>query len=234
MYCSYPEEVKKCFYYPELPIYREKFYEQTGIQKYASTQKLYTTYNMSENIKIIIDFKNVLSDAEWEEMKARFIQKKLKKDAIITAEGQTEKYLYFIEQGVVRKYYLANGIEYNIDFRFENQFVSSYASFLTQQPSNIFLKTIEDATLLAIKFKSLQELYRMSKSGERLGRLYAEELFIEKKLREATLMTQSPKERYSNLLAQKPHWIKRVPLYMIASYLNIAPETLSRVRKEIK
>ena len=195
---------------------------------------MYTTYNMGENIKIIIDFKNVLSDCEWEEMKTHFIQKKLKKDAIITAERQTEKYLYFIKQGVVRKYYLVNGIEYNIDFRFENQFVSSYASFLTQQPSAIFLEAIEDVTLLAIKFKSLQELYRISKSGERLGRLYAEELFIEKKIREAALMIQSPKERYINLLTQKPHWIKRVPLYMIASYLNITPETLSRVRKKIK
>ncbi len=189
---------------------------------------------MFDALKIFIDHENLLTESEWNTLKNNFAKKEYHVDEIVTEEGQIEKYLYFILKGCVRKYYLVDGKEHCIDFRFENQFISSYASFLTQQPSRQFLQAIEETTLLAISYNSLQELYRISKSGEKLGRNNAEGLFIEKDLREASLMLDSPDERYINLMKQKPDWIQRLPLHMIASYLNVTPETLSRIRKRTK
>jgi hypothetical protein len=73
-------------------------------------------------------------------------------------------------------------------------------------------------------------LYDNSKTGEKLGRHQSEYLLIEKETHEASLMLDSPDERYKQLLATKPNWLLRVPSYMIASYLNITPETFSRVK----
>lgn len=189
---------------------------------------------MYKTLKEVIDKESSLTELEWNLLKSNFVLKEYKANTIITKGGGIEKYLYFILKGGVRKYYLIDGDEYYTSFCFEKQFISSYASFLTQQPSRQYLQTIEETTLFAINYNSLQELYSLSKSGEKLGRAHAEGLFIEKELREASLMLDNPDEKYSKLMNQKPDWIQRLPLYMITSYLNITPETLSRVRKRIK
>ena len=95
----------------------------------------------------------------------------------------------------------------------------------------MFLAAIEPTTVLAMDYQLLQSLYQYSKNGERLGRINAEQLFIQKELREASLMLDSPDERFLFLMQQKKEWFQRVPQYLLASYLNISPETLSRIKK---
>jgi len=188
---------------------------------------------MFQSLKNYFDKQHQLSSDEWDVFKKHLSQKQLDKKTIITFEGKIEKFLYFIVKGGVRKYYLKNGKEYSIDFRFENQFVSSYTSLLTQTPSRQFVETIEKTTLYKIEFNALITMFNESIAGATLGRLNAEELFIDKELREASLMLDNPDERYLNLLKNKKEWLQRVPQHYIASYLNMTPETLSRVRKRI-
>ena len=100
---------------------------------------------MFDALKIFIDHENLLTESEWNTLKNSFAKKEYHVDEIVTEESQIEKYLYFILKGGIRKYYLVDGKDtFRIDFRFENQFISSYASFLTQQPSRQFLQAIEE------------------------------------------------------------------------------------------
>jgi len=185
---------------------------------------------MYKELKQILDKKNLLTESEWNNMEEHLVEKNFNKGEIITEEGSVDNYLYFISSGAIRKYYLVQGKEHCVDFRFENQFVSSYASFLTGRPSRQYMEALEDSVLVCMSFASLQNLYGSSKTGEKLGRLQAEGLFIEKELHEESLMLDSPDERYKRLLATKPNWLLRIPSYMIASYLNMTPETYSRVK----
>jgi CRP-like cAMP-binding protein len=102
---------------------------------------------------------------------------------------------------------------------------------LTQSPSRQYIEAIEETTLYAIHYAALQEMYATSKNGERLGRLSAEGLFIEKEIHEASLMLDSPDERFNSLLKYKRDWIQRIPQKYLASYLNLTPETFSRLKK---
>ncbi len=186
---------------------------------------------MFQSLKDFFNQQHPLSDEEWELFTSQLTLVEYPKNTIITKEGEIERYLYFIAKGGVRIYYLSKGKEYNIDFRFENQFTSSYASFLTQSPSRQYMESLEDTTLYRITYDFLMELSYTTLPGAILSKINAEDLFIEKELREASLRLDSPDERYINLLKNKKHWIQRVPQHYIASFLNMTPETLSRVKK---
>ncbi len=186
---------------------------------------------MFQSLRDYFDKQYKLADEEWNVIKEHLSIQELNKNTIVTREGQIEKYLCFIAKGGIRKYYLKNGKEYSIDFRFENQLVSSYTSFLTQTPSRQFVETLEETLLCKIGFKALINMFNTSKAGAKLGRLNAEELFIEKEFREASLMLDKPDERYLNIVSNKKEWLQRVPQHFIASYLNMTPETLSRIKK---
>jgi len=186
---------------------------------------------MYTDLKLFFDKMNPLKRLEWELFKSNTKTKAFQKGEIITREGQIENYLYFISKGGTRIFYLKEGNETNIDFRFENQFTSSYASFLTQTPSRQYIEAIEDSVLYAINYKALQKMYGLSKNGERLGRINAQDLFLEKEMHEASLMLDTPEERFNQLFQNKKHWLQRVPQKQIASYLNMTPETFSRIKK---
>jgi len=186
---------------------------------------------MFQSLRNYFDKQYKLTDKEWNVIKEHLSIQQLNKNTIVTREGQIEKYLYFIAKGGIRKYYLKNGKEYSIDFRFENQLVSSYTSFLTQTPSRQFVETLEKTLLYKIGYKALMTMFNSSKAGAKLGRLNAEELFIEKEFREASLMLDKPDERYLNIVSKRKEWLQRVPQHLIASYLNMTPETLSRIKK---
>lgn len=186
---------------------------------------------MFQCLKEFFNQQHPLKDEEWELFASKLTRVEYSKNTIITKEGEIEKYLYFIAKGGVRIYHLNKGKEYSIDFRFENQFTSSYASFLTRTPSRQYMETIENSILYRIPYDFLMELSYTTLPGAILSKINAEQLFIEKELREASLRLDSPDERYINLLQNKKHWLQRVPQHYIASFLHMTPETLSRVKK---
>lgn len=185
---------------------------------------------MSTKFRELLDRFHKMSDQEWAGFEQALVYKEVNKNEWLTQEAQTERYLYFIELGAVRKYYLKGDKEYTIDFRFEGEFVSAYASFITQEPSRQYLQALENTQLVAISYEQMQKMYR-TQVGERLGRMNAEHIFVAKSRREASLMLDSPDEKYQKLLKDKGEWFLRLPQHYIASYLGMTPETLSRVKK---
>ncbi|MGH1365375.1 MAG: Crp/Fnr family transcriptional regulator [Calditrichia bacterium] len=139
----------------------------------------------------------------------------------------------FVAEGAFRNYVVKDGVEIVRYFIFENDFVSEYKSFLTKQPSQEYMQVIEDAKLLTFTDKDLQALYDAYPIWERYGRLISEGLFVLLSQRINNLLLESPEERYLSLLRETPEVFQRVPQYMIASFLGMTPETLSRIRRRI-
>ena len=123
--------------------------------------------------------------------------------------------------------------ESTFGFRFENEFVSAYDSFLCQQPSSYQLETMSETTLWRISYQDLMEVYKTTKVGNTIGRLAAEQLFLMKSKREQSLLNESAEERYMSLFKSRPRLIRELPLKYVASYIGITPQALSRIRRQI-
>jgi len=153
---------------------------------------------------------------------------------VLLRNGEICRYVTFINKGLLRYYYLSDGREICTGFLAENSYVSEYASFLTQQPAAANIDALEDCELLHLSYSDMQWMYRHYPVMETFGRRMAENLFIEVSNHNSRLLGNTPEERYSWLIAHRPFIIQRVPQYMIASWLGISPEHLSRIRKKRK
>ncbi len=171
-------------------------------------------------------FKNI----HWRVFKKHIDVVEFDKDAIISQNNKIENYLYYILKGGCRVYYEKPDKDINILFRFENQFISAYTSFLTREPSKQSIQALEKMLAVRINYESalLLSKYRV---GEKIFRKNAEELFVLKEQREESLLMETPDEKYQNLMIKHKDWFLRVPQHYIASYLGMSPETLSRVKK---
>jgi CRP-like cAMP-binding protein len=116
---------------------------------------------------------------------------------------------------------------------FEDEFVADYQSFLTQQPSLVTIQALEASELLCLSHQAIQTLYEVVPAWQKMGRLIAESVYLCAQKRTASLLLDTPEARYMNLLNEHPDIFERVSQYVIASYLGVAPETLSRIKKRL-
>jgi CRP-like cAMP-binding protein len=158
---------------------------------------------------------------------------RLAKNEHFLRAGEVCTHLAFINLGCLRYYYLKDGEEFNGQFFFEGAWVGEYKSFLTGQPAVQYFNALEDTELLVMHRSDLEQLYVDLPKFERFGRVLAENVVIGSQHRTASLLFETPEERYLKLLKDRPKVMERVPLHHIASYLGIKPESLSRIRKRI-
>ncbi|HHG86443.1 MAG TPA: Crp/Fnr family transcriptional regulator [Bacteroidetes bacterium] len=156
-----------------------------------------------------------------------------KKNEIITRFGQLERKAYLLVRGVIESAIERGGEEKIIDFVFPQSFICSYTSFLQQIPSEIQTKAITDCEVEYFLKEDLEAAYRHSLVANWFGRSVTEQFLIKKLKRENSFLTKSAKENYLELLEEYPEVLKMVPVYKIAKYLGIHPESLSRIRSEI-
>jgi CRP/FNR family transcriptional regulator, anaerobic regulatory protein len=163
-----------------------------------------------------------------------FLQtRQIKNKDIILHEGQVCKELGFINNGAFRMYYLSDGKEINTHFSFENEFVVNYDSFLQEAPSRYFIQALEDAEIVTFNLQTLQNAYNQSQNWERFGRIMAEYSYKLTTKRVEGFMFMDAEQRYLQMMKETPHFLERVPLYHLASYLGVERESLSRLRKKI-
>lgn len=174
-----------------------------------------------------------LSDTEWNKIEPRLRQRSFRKGDVLLREGQVCTDVYFILSGLIRLYVVADGKEICRQFFFENSFVSEYQSFLNQQPAFLSMDVLEDTEVLTFTWEDMQYFYREIPSFQLVGRKIAEYLFLKITERVNSFLTESPEVRYQNLVDSRPKVLQRIPQYMIASYLGITPEHLSRLRKKL-
>lgn len=183
-----------------------------------------------EGLKSYISF----NEMEWEAFKPHLSLIKLKKKAHFAINGKICDAIGFIVQGSVRYYHLKEGIDITGYFSFENEFVSAYKSFLKQEPSISYIQALEDTELIAISYQEMQALLKhnlLAYKMERFGRLVAEHYICCYEDRITAFITQSPEERYLNMLRTDREILQRVPQHYIATFLGITPVSLSRIRK---
>ncbi len=174
-----------------------------------------------------------MQQADWEALSSRFNYRQLKKGEFLTRQGEITRTVSFINKGLLRMCYLIEGKEICTGFVCENEYISSYASFLTQTPSAENIDALEECELVNLSYEDMQQLYKTNPVFETFGRRIAEYLFIMVSSQTTRLLTLTPEERYQSVIEYQPFVIQRVPQYMIASYIGITPEHLSRIRKKI-
>lgn len=157
----------------------------------------------------------------------------LSKNACLLNEGKVCRHLYFVEKGALRGFYNLDGKEITHWFGFENDFVTSFHSFITTGPAVENIQLMEGSILWAISKETLTGLFDHYHEIERLMRIAYEKYYIRLEERFINAQFKTAKERYEDLLQQTPHIIERVPLGYIASYLGISKETLSRIRGKL-
>ncbi|MGF1635822.1 MAG: Crp/Fnr family transcriptional regulator [Cyclobacteriaceae bacterium] len=172
----------------------------------------------------------VLSDAEWLDFESCLMQQDIAKKETLINEGQVCDFIAFIAQGTFRFYVVKEGEEKVTAFFFKGSFVTNFRSFLTEQPSEHFIEALQDSVVYKMPKKDLHRLFDKYPNLERLGRMVAENLYLGVAKRLDSFLFLSPKERYEELFKQNSRLPEEIPQYMIASYLGVKPETLSRIR----
>jgi CRP-like cAMP-binding protein len=175
-----------------------------------------------------------ITEAEFELCKTFFIPKKIRKKQTLLLEGDVCTYNAFIEKGVLRSYRTdEKGNEHIMRFAFEGWWITDLSSFLLGKYSTYTIEAIEDSELLLLTASAREELMDALPVFERYQRLLLENAYIALQARVNSALTESAEEKYIKLTGSYPDIIARVPQHMIASYLGLTPETLSRVRKQI-
>lgn len=152
---------------------------------------------------------------------------------MLVTQGQICRRLYFVEHGALRGFYHLEEREVTHWFAFENDFVTSFHSFITGKPAVENIQLLEGSVLWSIGREELDKLLNAFPDVERLLRIAYETYYLRLEERYVNSQFTSAKERYANLLQRAPHIVERVALGQIASYLGISQETLSRIRKSL-
>lgn len=157
----------------------------------------------------------------------------LPKRTILLKPGQICDNFYFIDKGLARQFYINEGKEYTTDIFIDGEFLVEFASFTFRNPSFQSIELLEDTVLYSMSYEDLQRLYSTYPIMERIGRLIAEHHYRSLSAHTYMLKFSTTAERYEQLFEKKIEIIRRAPLGVIASYLGMSIENLSRIRRKV-
>jgi len=181
-----------------------------------------------------IEKKVSLSDAEWSAVKDFFTPKSLRKRQYLLQAGDSCKHLAFIAEGLLRTYNTDDkGNEHVSVFGWEGWWLSDFNSFLTGVPAIYNIDAIEDAQLLLLSRADYEKLTLNVPIMDRYFRILFQNSILTKERRLTSSISHTAKEKYLEFISSNPEVSQRIPQHLIASYLGIAPETISRIKKDL-
>ena len=157
----------------------------------------------------------------------------IQKGDFLVKAGQICKNVSFISKGLVRLYYTVDGKDISIGFAGEGDYTSEYESFLTRSPAAQNIGALTDVEVIDLGIDDMQRIYNQFPVFQEFGRKIAELLFIMLNRRNTALLALTPEDRYRNMIANNSRLLQQVPQYMLASYIGVTPEHLSRIRKKM-
>lgn len=195
---------------------------------------------MNPFVNFILNFVS-LSDSDINLLENELIYKKYKSGDKILQEGSICKNILFIISGKARSFFInqeGQDLTWNFHFndkeaKFENYFLVDYNSFLTQTPTFLSFQVLEDIEVVILSYDSIKKLTSNSHIHEKVASKMSETAYQNVHKRAFTLLTMNAKERYLKILKEEPYLLNKFQHYLIASYIGVAPQSLSRLRKEI-
>lgn len=175
-----------------------------------------------------------LTKEEKTELQSFFSVKKLKKKQYLLQEGDVCKCLSFVNKGLLKSYFTDEKGGENINmFAFEGWWISDFKSFINQEKAVLNIDAVEETELLMITLEDYDKLMLKIPVMDRYFRILYQNSLVTKDYRLIASNSYTAEEKYLQLVQKNPEMIKRVPHNLIASYLGLAPETISRIRKKI-
>jgi CRP-like cAMP-binding protein len=185
-----------------------------------------------DKLRAFFERSTPITDEQFEFIKTLFIQKKVEKGEFLLREGDITKYSIFVVSGCLRTYTIDNtGKEHIIQFSVENWWTGDI-SFRSQVAAQCFVEALEDSEVLLTEIDSIQNLTEHIPGLAVFYQAALQKNAAAKNQRIVSSLSATAEERYDQFLTRYPSLVQRVPQHMIASYLGISPETLSRIRKQ--
>jgi CRP-like cAMP-binding protein len=178
--------------------------------------------------------KITLSAEEQAIIRGYLTPKKIRKKQYLLQEGDVCKAIAFVEKGALREYTIdEKGTEHIFQFALEGWVISDLYSFMTGEPATYNIDALEDSELVLISKSAQDEILKRVPKYETYSRMQLTGAYLAMQKRVTSLISLSVEERYMYFTKLYPDIVQRVPQHMIASYMGLTPETLSRIRKKI-
>jgi CRP-like cAMP-binding protein len=176
-----------------------------------------------------------VSANELDTILSNFVKVSVRKHEVLLTEGDVNNKIIFVCKGCLRIYFnQEDGQEATRYLAFENQFATALVSFISRQPSLEYIQALEPSELLCITYENFMKLLEQIPLWERFYRQYLEKAYVTNTNRLMSFTTMDASARYKELLQQNAQVVERLPNRLVASYLNISQETLSRIKSKQK
>ncbi|MEM8893726.1 MAG: Crp/Fnr family transcriptional regulator [Bacteroidota bacterium] len=176
----------------------------------------------------------ILSTEEQEQLQSIVSETKIKRRQFIDQPRYTCQYRNYVVEGAFRSFFLdKDGKDHTVQLAVEDWFVSDFYSYITQTPATLFVEALEDATILQMRYEDIEPLCGKIHGLSEYFRITTERAFAFSRHRALSAISKTAEERYLELLDRYPDIVNRVPQRMIASYLGMSPEFLSKIRKRL-
>lgn len=160
--------------------------------------------------------------------------KKISTGSFLLKPGEICNHTFFVEKGLLRLYFLSeNGKEHILQFASENWLVSDRDSVFFKEPSKFYIEAIEDSHLIPINDKIINKIAELTPSFRKKNEILLHNHIRHLNQRINLLLSASAKSRYLEFVKLYPDLQLRIPQWMVASYLGVTPESLSRVRRDL-
>ncbi len=185
---------------------------------------------MLEQLKHFVSGFVVLTHDDFSLLAEKIVVRNFDRRVQLLRPGEVEQYMNFVVTGLARMYFYKGKTEVITNIAKEGELVSSSSSFLSGAPSNYFIETLEPTTMLSLTREHLEQIYQKNIRIERLGRLMTTQFVMQKEEWEHECMRLDTRERFTRFVERNPDLMQRVPQKYLASYLNMKPETFSRLK----
>lgn len=188
---------------------------------------------MIEILRYHLRINTEIDEINLDRITALLKYRKVKRATLLLSAGEVCKELYFVHTGCIRTYYLTQqGHEKTRHIAFDESIVTSFSSFISLQPSFEFIDVLEDSALYSIGHKDFYQLCKDIPEWQRYYTKFLEMAYLQQNKRIEARVTLTAKQRYENLINEHPIYAQRLSNKILASYLDVREETLSRLKSK--
>lgn len=174
-----------------------------------------------------------ISDEDFHYFTTHFVQKQIRKRQYLLQEGHVCRYQAFVVKGILRSYTVdEKGGEHILQFATEGWWMADLSSYFTEEPSPFNIDVLEDAQVLLLDKASWEKAMQQAPALERYFRIIIQNHLIATQKRLMQSLTGTAEEKYTKFQQTYPSCVQRIPQHMIASFLGLSRETLSRLKKK--